>query len=199
VEVHPEWAPLGAQRFKQLVEEGFYDNCKFFRVVPGFVVQWGMNGDPAVNAKYQGNKIQDDKPKKSNKRGTIVFATSGPNARTSQVFVNLKDNDTLDTRPDNFAPFGQIIQGMEDVIEKLTSEYGEAPSQQQQTIAQVGNTFLDERFPNLDYIIKATIVGAKEDSEKSTPAEPESQPAVPKEESKGEPKEDDKPAKEEGQ
>jgi peptidyl-prolyl cis-trans isomerase A (cyclophilin A) len=177
VEVHREWAPNGADRFKQLVEEGFYDGCKFFRVLPNFVVQWGMNGDPETNAKYQNNKIPDDKRAVPNSRGTIVFATSGPDSRTSQLFVNMKDNAGLDAQ--NFAPFGRVVQGMEEVIGNLNGEYEDEITSQQQTIAQVGNVFLDERYPNLDYIIKATIIdphakpAAKEESkDEKTEAEP---------------------------
>lgn len=156
IDVHRHLAPLGTDRFYQLVKEGYYDGCKFFRVVPGFVVQFGMNGDPELNRKYQDNKIPDDKSHESNKRGTVTFATSGANSRTSQLFINLGNNTSLDSQ--GFAPFGRVVKGMEDVVDKITSEYGEEP--QQPVIAQAGNTYLDERFPNLDHIIKATVIEA---------------------------------------
>lgn len=183
VEVHREWAPNGADRFKQLVEEGFYDGCKFFRVLPNFVVQWGMNGDPAVNAKYQHNKIPDDKRAVANTRGTLVFATSGPDSRTSQLFVNMKDNASLDAQ--NFAPFAKVVEGMEEVIGKLNDEYGDEITELQGTIAQVGNVFLDERFPNLDYIIKATIVDPSAKPAAKVEPKDEKTEAEPAQETKG--------------
>ncbi|MFO0919328.1 MAG: peptidylprolyl isomerase [Planctomycetaceae bacterium] len=165
VDVHRDWAPRGADRFYQLVNEGYYDGCRFFRVMPNFVVQWGMNGDPALNQKYQNNKIPDDRFSQPNRRGTIVFATSGENSRTSQLFINLADNvkgGKSDLDSQNFTPFGEVTQGMEDVVLKITSEYTDQP--EQQLIAQVGNVYLDERFPNLDHIIKAKVVTPTENS-----------------------------------
>jgi peptidyl-prolyl cis-trans isomerase A (cyclophilin A) len=158
VEVHPDWAPIGAERFRELVEAGFYDNCKFFRVVQKpepFMVQFGINGDPAVMDKWREEKIQDDPVRRPNKKGYITFATSGPNSRTTQVFVNYKTNSFLDTK--GFAPFGEVIEGM-DVVESLYSTYGEAPSAQQGRIQKEGNKFLEATYPNLDSIKTATIV-----------------------------------------
>lgn len=162
VDVHRHWAPLGADRFHQLVKEGFYDGCKFFRVIPGFVVQFGINGDPAVNGKYQENKIPDDRFSKPNVRGTITFATSGENSRTSQLFISVGDNSAggkSDLDAQKFTPFGHVIEGLEEVVDSISSEYDEKEINQKM-IANVGNVYLDERFPNLDYIITARVVEA---------------------------------------
>ena len=154
IEVIPEWAPLGAARFRELVEDGFFDGCWFFRVVPNFVVQFGINGDPAVHSKWD-KKISDDPVTQSNKRGTLTFATSGPNTRTSQLFINLKDNSgSLDGQ--GFSPFGRIVSGME-AVDKITSEYGERP--QQPLIEQQGNVYLEREFPNMDYVKTAKVEG----------------------------------------
>ena len=156
VEVHPEWAPIGAQRFHDLVEEGFYDDCKFFRVVPDFMVQWGISGDPAVMVQWRDKKIKDDPVRRSNKKGYITFATSGPDSRTTQVFINFKANIQLDNQ--GFAPFGEVVEGM-DVVEKIQSLYGERPNQG--LIQSRGNTYLEKDFPKLDGITKASFVNKK--------------------------------------
>ncbi len=155
VEVQREWAPLGADRFHELVQAGFYDECRFFRVVPGFVVQWGMNGDPAVYAKWKDREIKDDKVTQSNREGMITFASRGPNTRTCQLFINLADNQRLDDL--GFAPFGKVVEGL-DVVQKITSEYGQRP--QQPLIQEEGNAYLKKEFPKMDYIKKATVVPA---------------------------------------
>jgi peptidyl-prolyl cis-trans isomerase A (cyclophilin A) len=153
VAVHPGWAPHGAARFKELVEAGFYNQCRFFRVLDGFMAQIGMNGDPAVNSKWQDNVIPDDPVVESNTRGHVTFATSGANSRTSQIFFNYGDNGALDRQ--GFSPFGDVIVGME-VLDSLYSKYGEGapggsgPGQDQ--IAARGNEYLNAQFPNLDYI-----------------------------------------------
>jgi peptidyl-prolyl cis-trans isomerase A (cyclophilin A) len=152
VEVHRDWAPNGADRFYNLVKYGFYDEGRFFRVVPNFMVQWGINGDPAVQALWRSANLKDDPTKQSNRRGYITFATAGPNTRTTQVFINFKDNGFLDNQ--GFAPFGQVVSGM-DVVDKITSQYGEKPNQGQ--IQAAGNAYLEKEFPKLDYIKKATI------------------------------------------
>ena len=157
IEVIPEWAPLGAARFRDLVEDGFFDGCRFFRVVPNFVVQFGINGDPAVHSKWD-KKISDDPVTQSNKRGTLTFATSGPNTRTSQLFISLKDNARLDGM--GFSPFARIVSGME-AVDKITSEYGERP--QQPLIEQQGNVYLEKEFPNMDYVKTAKVEGTDKD------------------------------------
>lgn len=153
VEVHRDWAPVGAARFEELVKAGFYDDTKFFRVVPNFMVQFGIAADPKVMDKWRDAKIKDDPVKKSNKKGYMTFATSGPNSRTTQVFINYKANSFLDNQ--GFAPFGEIVEGM-DVVEKINSEYGERPNQG--LIQRKGNEYLNADFPSLDGVKKATIV-----------------------------------------
>ncbi|MCA8996456.1 MAG: peptidylprolyl isomerase, partial [Planctomycetaceae bacterium] len=111
IEVHPDWAPQGAARFKELVESGFYDDARFFRVIEGFMVQFGINADPKVSADWRVKTIPDDKVTKSNTRGMITFATSGPNSRTSQVFINFGNNSFLDSQ--GFSPFGKVVEGMD--------------------------------------------------------------------------------------
>ena len=152
VEVHRAWAPLGADRFYNLVKNGFFDNTRFFRVVPNFMVQFGLNADPAVQSMWRTANLKDDPGKESNKKGYVTFATAGPNTRTTQVFINFKDNGFLDSQ--GFAPFGQVASGM-DVVEKITSQYGESPNQGR--IQAEGNAYLTKEFPKLDYIKKATI------------------------------------------
>jgi peptidyl-prolyl cis-trans isomerase A (cyclophilin A) len=145
-------------RFYNLVKNGFFDNTRFFRVISGFMVQFGINGDPKLSPAWRNAKIPDDAVKQSNKRGYITFATSGPNSRTTQVFVNFKDNAGLDGQ--GFAPFGQIVTGM-DVVDKLYSEYGEgAPGgrgPEQMRVQSEGNAYLAKDFPKLDFIKRATI------------------------------------------
>lgn len=153
VEVDPALAPKGAARFRELVEQKHYDECRFFRVVPDFVVQFGINGDPAVSKKWKENRIKDDKVAGSNVRGTLTFATSGPNSRTTQLFINLKDNKRLDTL--GFAPFARVVQGM-DVVDAINAEYGEQPDQG--SIQAEGNAYLNKEFPRLDFIKTARIV-----------------------------------------
>jgi cyclophilin family peptidyl-prolyl cis-trans isomerase len=151
--VHRDWAPLGAQRFYELVKDGFYDECRFFRVVPGFMVQFGMNGDPAVQRRWD-REFPDDKVVKSNTRGMVTFAKTGaPDSRSTQIFVNYGNNSFLDK--DRFAPFGEVIDGMHNV-EGINSQYGEKPDQG--SIKRSGNAYLKSSFPELDYVKKATIV-----------------------------------------
>ena len=154
--VHRKSAPLGVDRFHNAVKQGFYDQCRFFRVVPNFVVQFGINGDPKIQEKWKETEIKDDPVKLSNTRGTLTFATAGPNTRTTQLFINLADNSRLDSM--GFAPFAKIISGM-DVVDKLTSKYGEAPSQSK--IKSVGNEYLKKEFPDMDFIKKASVVPMK--------------------------------------
>jgi peptidyl-prolyl cis-trans isomerase A (cyclophilin A) len=158
VEVHRDWAPLGADRFYNLVKNGFYDDVRFFRVLDDFMAQFGINGDPAVMAAWRGADLKDDPVKQSNKRGFITFATGGPNSRTTQVFISFKDNVSLDSQ--GFSPFGQVVSGM-DVVDKLYSGYGEGAPRGKgpdQTRTQMeGNAYLTKEYPKLDFIKKATI------------------------------------------
>jgi peptidyl-prolyl cis-trans isomerase A (cyclophilin A) len=153
IEVHRDWAPKGADRFYNLVKNGFFDDTRFFRVVPNFMVQWGISGTPTIQAVWRNAQISDDPVKESNKRGFITFATAGANTRTTQVFINFKDNTFLDKQ--GFAPFGQVVEGM-DVVSKINSQYREEPNQSM--IQNQGNAYLNKDFPKLDYVKKATIV-----------------------------------------
>ncbi len=159
VEVHRDWAPLGADRFYNLVKNGFFNNARFFRVISGFMVQFGINGDPAISSQWRSARINDNSVKKSNGRGLITFATAGPNTRTTQVFINYADNAALDGQ--GFAPFGQVTSGM-NVVDALYSGYGEgAPSgsgPEQGRVQSEGNAYLTSSFPKLDYIKSATVV-----------------------------------------
>ncbi len=154
ITVHRAWAPIGADHFYTLVKNGFYDEARFFRVIPTFMVQFGIAGDPAVQTKFKGT-LKDDPVKESNKRGFVTFAkTSAPNSRSTQIFINYADNSRLDR--DQFAPFGEVTGGM-DVVDKINAEYGGAPSNDQGSIQTEGNTFLKAKYPKLDYVKKATI------------------------------------------
>lgn len=152
IEVTRAWAPLGADRLYNLIKNGFYDGDRFFRVVPGFVVQFGINGTPAVSAAWKDANIADDPVTQHNTTGTIVFATAGPNTRTTQLFINYADNLRLDQM--GFAPMGKVVEGM-DVVQKIYPGYGQTPNQD--LIQSQGNTYLSQGFPQLDYIKKATI------------------------------------------
>ena len=154
IEVHREWSPNGADRFYNLVKNGYYDGVKFFRVLPRFVVQWGIHGDPSIANRWLKASIPDDPVKQSNKRGFVSYAMSGPNTRSVQLFINLGDNVKLDGM--NFAPVGQVTSGM-DVVDQLYGEYGDGLRTLQGRIAEEGNAFLDTNYPNLDAIKKATI------------------------------------------
>ncbi|MEA2936743.1 MAG: peptidyl-prolyl cis-trans isomerase [Alphaproteobacteria bacterium] len=158
IDVHRDWAPNGADRFYNLVKNGYYDDNRFFRVISGFMVQFGINGNPQVQTPWREARIQDDKVVQSNKRGFITFATSGPNSRTTQVFINFADNAALDRQ--GFAPFGQVTTGM-NVVDTLFAGYGEgAPNGRgpdQGRVQREGNAYLAKDFPNLDFVRKATI------------------------------------------
>lgn len=159
IEVHREWAPLGADRFYNLVKNGFFNNARFFRVVSGFMVQFGINADPRVSAVWRDANINDDPVKQSNTRGMITFATRGPNTRTTQVFINYGNNARLDGM--GFAPFGQVVSGM-NVVDALYNGYGEGAPRgagpEQGRIQSEGNAYLIKEFPKLDYIKTATIM-----------------------------------------
>jgi peptidyl-prolyl cis-trans isomerase A (cyclophilin A) len=161
IEVTRALAPNGADRFYNLVRSGYFTDVEFFRVVSGFMCQFGVHGDPAVAAKWRDANISDDAVKGSNTRGTLTFATAGPNTRTTQLFINFGDNVNLDSQ--GFSPFGKVTEGM-DVVDKINSEYGDGPpygrGPDQGRIQNEGNTYLKKDFPNLDYIKSATIVSA---------------------------------------
>lgn len=153
VEVHRDWAPHGVDRFYELLQSGYYDEARFFRVLPGFVVQWGIAKDPKVSAQWRQKTIPDDPVKQSNRLGHITYAKSGPDTRTTQLFINLADNVSLDAT--GFAPFGKVIEGM-DVVQNLYAGYRQTP--QQNLIQLQGNDYLQSQFPQLDYIKTARVV-----------------------------------------
>ena len=155
IEVTRAWAPLGADRFYNLVKNGFYDDVRFFRVLGGFMAQFGMNGDPAIQRPWSTTNFPDDPVKESNKRGYVTFAkTSAPNSRSTQVFINFGDNASLDSQ--GFAPFGRVTEGM-NVVDKLYTGYGSNNVPDQGRIMTEGNAYLLKSYPKLDYIKKATI------------------------------------------
>jgi peptidyl-prolyl cis-trans isomerase A (cyclophilin A) len=160
IEVTRSLSPNGADRFYNLVRSGYFKDIAFFRVVPGFMCQFGIHGDPNTSAKWNGATIADDPVKGSNTRGTITFAMGGPNTRSTQLFINFADNTRLDSM--GFPSFGKVTEGM-DVVDKINGEYGDMPQQggsgpNPARIAAEGNAYLKKEFPNLDYIKSATIV-----------------------------------------
>ena len=157
IEAHRDWSPNGVDRFYQLVEAGYYDDVRFFRVVPGFVVQFGMHGDPATNAKWVGQQVNDDPVKQTNRRGMVTFAMiqGTPNSRTTQLFINLQNNSMLDQG--GFGPIGEVVEGMS-VIDALFSGYSDEPTSRQGEIAAEGNAFLNRAYPKLDFIRTARVV-----------------------------------------
>jgi peptidyl-prolyl cis-trans isomerase A (cyclophilin A) len=161
IEVTRSLSPNGADRFYNLVRSGYFKDVAFFRVIPGFMCQFGIHGDSNVSAKWREATIADDPVKGSNTRGTITFATAGPNTRTTQLFINFADNNNLDGM--GFSPFGKVTEGM-DVVDKINGEYGEGTPRgagpNQGRVQMEGNTYLKKDFPNLDYIKSATIVPA---------------------------------------
>jgi peptidyl-prolyl cis-trans isomerase A (cyclophilin A) len=163
IQLRPEWAPRGVKRFEDLTQNRFFEDCRLFRVLPGFVAQFGINGNPDVQSIWRSKSIPDDPVKVSNTRGTVVFATAGPNTRTTQIFFNTREqgNGFLDNQ--GFSPFGQVIEGM-DVVDQFYSGYGEgAPTGKgpnQGLIQAKGNDYLQKAFPQLSYISKATFTVA---------------------------------------
>jgi cyclophilin family peptidyl-prolyl cis-trans isomerase len=154
ITVHRTWAPRGADRLYNLAKNHFFDGQKFFRVVPGFVVQFGISPDPKVSAAWRDATIRDDPVTRHNVRGTVAFASAGPDTRTTQLFVNLADNSSLDSG--GFAPIGSVTRGM-GVVDRFYSGYGEAPTSHQAEMEAQGNAWLDESFPKLDGIKTATV------------------------------------------
>lgn len=156
VTVTRAWAPLGADRFYNLVKHHFYDNAAFFRVVPQFVVQFGISENPQVSAAWKHTDIKDDPVTQTNKRGAITFATAGPNTRTTQVFINLKDNGRLDGM--GFAPFGVVDGSGMNVVEMMYEGYGDNAGPDQDQLEKQGDPYLKKGWPKLDYIKSATLV-----------------------------------------
>jgi peptidyl-prolyl cis-trans isomerase A (cyclophilin A) len=154
VTVHRAWAPRGADRFYDLVRAHFYDGQRLFRVVPGFVVQWGISANAKIAKAWANANIRDDRVRHTNARGTIVFADAGPDTRSTQVFVNLADNGGLDAQ--GFAPFGVVTSGFS-TLKRLYHGYGEAPSQDQAQMTEQGDAFVRKHFPKLDRILRARI------------------------------------------
>ncbi|MEO6835222.1 MAG: peptidylprolyl isomerase [Candidatus Tumulicola sp.] len=153
VAVTRSWAPLGADRFYNLVKHGFFTEAAFFRVVPGFIVQFGLSANPAVNAAWSAASIKDDAVAQSNRPGYLTFASAGPNSRTTQLFINLGENARLDRM--GFSPFGKVVSGMS-VVRSIYAGYGESPDQT--SIVTQGKPYLDKAFPKLDRIVSAKIV-----------------------------------------
>ncbi|MFL5618420.1 MAG: peptidylprolyl isomerase [Gemmatimonadaceae bacterium] len=163
VAIYKAWSPHGADRFYQLVSEGFFDDQRFFRVIPQYIAQFGASADPKKNDRWDDAKIPDDPRTQSNVRGTLSFAAEAPNTRSHQLFFNLKDNPKLD--PQNFVPIGRVVQGM-DVLDALYDDYGDTPKYR--LVATLGNEYLHRMFPRMDYILTARVVGVPT----TTPAKP---------------------------
>jgi len=157
VDVHRDWAPIGADRFYNLVKNGFYDDVRFFRVIPNFMAQFGMHGNPAVTQAWTSQRLKDDPVKQGSKRGYVVFAHAGPNSRTTQLFINFRDN-SASLNPQGFAAFGEVTSGM-DVVDSLYGDYGDSSrgGPDQAKITAEGNAYLMKSFPKLDYIKTATL------------------------------------------
>ena len=153
VEVHREWAPIGADRFYNLVKNGFFDDVRFFRVIEGQLAQFGMHGNPKVQEAWRDAVVRDDPVRHGNVRGSVSFASRGPNTRTTQLFINLRDNSAYDRL--GFAPFAEVVMGI-DVVDSLYGGYEERP--EQPLIDEEGNAYLTREFPNLDYVKKAAIL-----------------------------------------
>ncbi len=167
IEVHRIWAPHGADRFYNLVRNSFFDDSRFFRVRAGFIAQFGISGSPKIAALWRDEKIPDDPPSQSNIRGTIAFAMTGPNTRTTQLFINLADNSRLDAQ--GFAPIGKVVEGME-VVDQLFAGYGEEAGGgmrggKQDKLFEGGNEYLDLEFPKLDKLFRASVVEEKKHQE----------------------------------
>lgn len=156
VKVTRAWAPRGADRFLALVKSGFFNDAAFFRVVPSFVVQFGIAGTPSLNDKWS-NTIPDDPVKESNRRGTITFATSGPNSRTSQIFINFNNNQGLDYQ--GFAPFGEVIVGMDVVDRVYNPTPGASGGVSQGDYKIKGNSWVRHKYPDINFITRATVRG----------------------------------------
>ena len=153
IEVHRDWAPLGADRFYTLVKTGYLDNARFFRTIPNFMTQFGLAADPKVTARWNATDLSDEPVRQSNARGMVTFAKAGPNTRTTQMFINIGNNARLDA--DGFAPFGRVVSGI-DNVDEFYNGYGDSPVQG--LITQQGNAYLEQAFPKLDYIKTARVI-----------------------------------------
>lgn len=172
------WAAIGVDRFYNLVRHHYYDNMVVFRAVPGFVVQFGISSYPAVNAAWRNADIQDDPVTQSNKRGFVTYAkTSQPNSRSTQIFISFKDNSFLDSQ--GFAPFGVIDADGMKVVEMLYDQYADQPTGEQDQISKLGKAYLDSKYPKLDVIKHATIVGAAGAPAPAKPAAPKPKATAP--------------------
>ena len=165
IEAHRDWSPHGADRFYQLVRTKYFDDSRFFRVVPGRWVQFGINGNPTLAQQQRHIIIPDDPLKQHNTPGYVAFSNTGPNTRSTQVYINLGDNTARNDIEAGFAPFGQVVEGM-DVVEKLYGGYGERSgggmrAGHQDQIFEGGNAYLDREYPKLDKLIRATILKSK--------------------------------------
>jgi cyclophilin family peptidyl-prolyl cis-trans isomerase len=157
LELHRDWAPKGVDRFYNMTRNGFFNGVRFFRVIPNFMAQFGINGDPAVNEAWEKARLADDPPNgKSNVRGILTYGTTGqPNSRGTQLFINYKDNSYLDKT--GFVPIGEVVEGME-LVDMLYADYGAAPQNEQNTLVSQGNKYMQTKYPKLDYIKTATVV-----------------------------------------
>jgi len=154
--LHRDWAPKGVDRFYNMTRNGFFTGVRFFRVIPNFMAQFGINGNPAVNDAWEKVRLMDDPPNgKSNVRGILTYGSTGqPNSRGTQLFINYKDNSYLDKS--GFVPIGEVVEGME-VVDMLYADYGKAPQDEQGTLVAQGNKYMQTKYPKLDYIKTATI------------------------------------------
>lgn len=164
------WSPLGADRFFTLVKHHYFDSARVFRVVPGFVAQFGISAYPPVTAAWRNTKIKDDPRGQSNKKGTLVFATSGPNTRTTQLFINLKDNSFLDSQ--GFTPFGSVDGNGLNVVDMFYDQYGDTAGMDQEAIEKGGEKYLATKWPKLDTIKRASIIGAAATAKPAAAAKP---------------------------
>jgi peptidyl-prolyl cis-trans isomerase A (cyclophilin A) len=182
ITVHRDWAPIAADRFYNLVKHHYFDNARFFRVVPGFVVQFGLNANPPVNAAWEKATIKDEPVTQKNKRGTLTFAkTAMPNSRTVQIFINLKDNPSLDSQ--GFAPFASVDEKGMNVVEMMYDQYGDSAGLDQQAIEKGGEAYVATKWPKLDTIRTAYLIGAAAEAAAKKPAtsapKPQPKPVAP--------------------
>lgn len=162
IDVHRDWAPRGADRFYQLVQSGFFDDSRFYRVRAGYIVQFGIAGDPAIAQRWRDQRFPDDSVRHTNLRGVVAYAMTGPNTRTTQIYINLRDNTLLDAQ--GFSPIGEVVRGM-DVVDALYAGYGETSgggmrNGKQAPMFEEGNAYLDRNYPKLDHLRRAVVVHA---------------------------------------